>query len=513
MYDVTGAGGYQQHGASSTKKALRGFFGLSGSPDDDIIGVSASMTLKSLRQRSRDLYMGGAPLATSALNTITTNVVGNGLQLKARIDSQFLKLSDDEADDWQKNVEREFSLWCGECDAERNKDFGELQELAFISALISGDSFIALPMINYLGNVYGLKVLLIEADRIETPPGMEGDTNVRGGVRVDERGAPVEYYVLKKHPLDSRNYEQYQYDPYPAFGALSGRRNILHLTTFQRPGQKRGVPLLSPVIEQLKQLGRYTEAELMAAVINGMLTVFITSDIPSADGKMLGSGIPQNEQITDDGFGYELGNGSIIGLNPGEKIQESNPGRPNQAFDGFVTAICRQIGAAIELPFELLVKHFTASYSASRAALLEAWKYFRKRRVWLAKRFCQPIYEEWLAEAVATGRIEAPGFFEDKAIRMAYCGTEWYGPSPGQIDPEKEVNAAILRVENCFSTRDRETTELTGGDFEDNVRQRTREEKIIKEGGLEIVKNTPAAGNQPPANANPDDGGKVLDDK
>lgn len=64
-----------------------------------------------------------------------------------------------------------------------------------------------------------------------------------------------------------------------------------------------------------------------------------------------------------------------------------NPGRPNTAFDGFVVAICRQIGAALEIPYELLVKNFNASYSASRGALLEAWKMFRMYRTWLANDF------------------------------------------------------------------------------------------------------------------------------
>ena len=105
------------------------------------------------------------------------------------------------------------------------------------------------------------------------------------------------------------------------------------------------------------------------------------------------------------------------------------------------------------MPYELLIKHFTASYSASRAALLEAWKMFRMKRVWIASNFCQPIYEEWLTEAILKGRI---GSLKDSlmipAIKQAWCGVEWVGPSQGQIDPVKEANAAAIRVEQGFST-------------------------------------------------------------
>ena len=47
----------------------------------------------------------------------------------------------------------------------------------------------------------------------------------------------------------------------------------------ERIGQRRGVPFLAQVIEALKQLGRYTDAELVAAVVSGMFTVFIRKRI------------------------------------------------------------------------------------------------------------------------------------------------------------------------------------------------------------------------------------------
>ena len=223
-------------------------------------------------------------------------------------------------------------------------------------------------------------------------------------------------------------------------------------------------------------------------MVSGLFTAAITTengDVGTGFGEDAGAGMVTGTSVDDDiQADIKLGNGTVVALLPGEKIESVNPGRPNTAFDGFVLAISRQIGAALEIPVELLNKHFTASYSASRAALLEAWKHFRRQRDWLTTDFCQPIYEEWLTEAVARGRISAPGFFDDPAIRAAYCGAEWNGPSPGQIDPLKEVNAAILRVENGFSTRARETAELTGGDWNQNYRQRVREEQMMRDGGL-----------------------------
>jgi len=106
---------------------------------------------------------------------------------------------------------------------------------------------------------------------------------------------------------------------------------------------------------------------------------------------------------------------------------------------------------------------------------------FRMRRKWFANDFCQPIYEEWLAEAVARGRIYAPGFFDDPVIRAAYSKAEWHGPSQGQIDPLREATAALRRIDMEISTREREAAEMTGTDYNVNHRQRVKEETMRQE--------------------------------
>lgn len=467
--------GYSNHGASHSKKSLQGWMYRGGAPEDDI-----DDNIKTLRERSRDLYM-GTPIATGALKTLRTNVVGSGLRLKSNIDYEFLKLTEEEADKLEATIEREFELWAESinCDMARLNDFYELQQLSFLSQLMCGDTFVLLPFRKRAGTIYDLRIQLIEADRICDPPDKTYDDKISGGVECDEQGEIVAYHISKFHPLSGRMKSQNKWERIQVFGDKTGRRNILHLMESERIGQRRGVPILAPVIESLKQLGRYTDAELMAAVVSGMFTVFIENEKETNENSGLGESISFEEQIdSDDELSYELGNGAIWELAAGQKVKEVNPGRPNTAFEGFVSAICKQIGTALEIPHDLLLKQFNASYSASRAALLEAWKMFKMRRQWLANDFCQPIYEEWMCEAVARGRIYAPGFFDSPIIRKAYCKADWNGPTQGQLDPVKEANAAAIRVQNGFSTRAKETVELTGGNFNENHRQRVKEEKM-----------------------------------
>jgi len=88
------------------------------------------------------------------------------------------------------------------------------------------------------------------------------------------------------------------------------------------------------------------------------------------------------------------------------------------------------------------------------------------------------------------GRIKAPGYFSDPIIRQAYLDSEWYGPAPGQIDPAKEVDAAQQRVDGGFSTLQRETMELTGEDWESNIPQIRKEQRMMKEIGMRLAAPT-----------------------
>lgn len=469
--------GYSHYGASSTKKSLLGWDYYSGSWREDI-----NDNLSTLRQRSRDIYM-GVPIGRAAVNTMRTNVVGRGLMLKPTVDAEALGISSEKAKELEKKITREWAIWAesADCDMARLDNFYELQQLAFLNWLSSGDTLALLPVKPRRNQPYDLRVQLIEADRLSSPNYYDTyDNKIVGGVEIDLDGEVIAYHFSKHHPLSYAN-EQVEWQRVEAYGKRTGRKNVLHLMCRERIDQRRGVPFLAPIIESLRQIGQYTNAELVAAVVSGFFTVFIEKK-EDKEGEGIGSVLPREEQIdAEDETTLEMSPGSILELAEGETANAVNPGRPNENFSGFVEAICQQIGAALEIPYELLIKHFTASYSASRGALEEAWKMFKMYRTWLANDFCQPIYEEWLAEAVAKGRIKAPGFFADPLRHKAYCKAQWNGPARGLLNPVQEVNAAVVRVENGFSTRSTETMEMTGGDFYSNCDQLKQEEEVLKE--------------------------------
>jgi len=487
--------GYSTGGASTSKTSMRGWDWRGGSPTEDI-----HANLDVLRQRSRDLFMHGG-MARAAVNRLKDNSVGIGLRLRATPDRELLGtlgLSEEEIAVQARAMQREFELWAGSREASKEglDTFYELQGLAAVSWPISGDCFALLPMVRseIPGWPFELRVHLIEADRVRNAGGwlsptampLSGGGKVECGVEMDVLGRVVAYHVAAEHPL-SRKLGAALGDTarVPVRDVVTGRLNILHMLTRERPEQTRGLPYVSPVIERLKQLSRYNETELMAAVVASLFTVFVKSQNPT---NPFGESLPIEQKVTsgasDEDYHYELGPGIVQTLGLNEDISTATPGRPNAAYEAFVRAAATEIGAALNLPGEVILQRFEASYSASRAALLEAWKTFKGWRHGLIQNLCYPVYEELMWEAVLKARLDLPGFLDDAGIRQAWLRSEWHGPSMGQIDPLKEVTAAGMRIELGISTGAREAMELTGSDYDENIVRRGEEEAAREEAGL-----------------------------
>lgn len=480
-------------GASLSRRELTSWKPDAGSPDADSLE-----DLETLRGRCRDLAR-NTPYATGGIGTAVTNVVGSGLRLKSMLDREALGMGDEEADSWERQTEREWQIFSEsrEVDASRRLTFPGLCELAFRSVLDSGDLFVLLPSLARGDHPYRTKLQLIEADRCENPHGRPDTDELAGGVEIDRAtGAPVAYHFRTTHPGETKGTAaKWEWQKVDAF-SRNGRPRVLHLYRMLRPDQRRGIPFLAPIVLKLKQLDRYADSELQATVLNSFFTVFIKAH--ASEFGPLAPVADTGAARTDDDI--KLGSGVIAQLNPGEDIVSADPKRPNQSFEAFVNAVIRQVGSALEIPFEMLVKHFQSSYSASRAAMLEAWRFFLHRRAWLVTYLCQPTYELFLTEAVLSGRIVAPGFLTDVSLRRAYSKAQWIGPARGQIDEQREVGAARDRLEIGVSTLVQETAQLTGGDWEANHKQQVREKRMRERDGLEpgaAGAGSPASEEQP----------------
>lgn len=421
--------------------------------------------LPDLRSRSRDLERNDL-VGRGALRRVRTAVVGSGLEVRPQIDRETLGLSDVEVDRWERQAAREMALAAGTLDITGVQHWLDLQGMTFASVLASGDALVIRRWVEGQG-VYATRVQIVEGDRVSNPHHQADTPTLAGGVETDALGRVVAYHVRTTHPGDTGTIGA-EWQRIPAWDR-HGQRLAFLLYDRERPDQARGEPYLAPVVEAIKQLGRFAEAEVMAAVISAMFTVFVSSED--------GGGLVADPGNDAQG-GVELGNGAIVQLPDGSKVDFASPNRPNNEFSAFVEAVLRQIGMALELPYEVLVQHFTASYSASRAALEMAWQFFRRRRAWLARALCAPVYDWVIAEAVARERLAAPGFFDDSMIRAAYLRADWIGPARPSLDPVKDAMAADKWIGLGVKTRSEVTAEVTGGDWESKVAERRRERAL-----------------------------------
>ena len=469
--------GYSGGGASLNKKTLKSWTPQHLSAKSDI-----DRNLTTLRNRAHDLAT-NSPVGAAIIETFVSGVIGSGLRVFPRLNAAELGLTSEEARRWRRKVKQEFEIWAESCDFLRRNNFYELQQIAFQSSLIDGDAFCLFK--RRAGKPYSLKLHLVESARVSNPLGGDmiemvaaNGNRIVNGIETDRAGRLVAIHVSNRlwNEIDLTN-AVLKWQRVRVYGAETGLRNVLMIAKDTRCDQFRGVPLLAPVIESLKQLSRYADAELCSSIIRSFFSVFFTQQATNFNLNEI-SGREDKEEL--DISEYRLGSGTLNALPAGVDVKALDSAKNQSNFDAFTTSHLKQIGAAVNLPFEVLMKNFQSSYSASRAALLQAESEYRRRKAAFVNDFCAPIYEQFLMEAVALGRINAPGFFTDPIKKHLWSRADWYNQADKSIDAVKDVNAARLRLEAGLSTYSEEVAKLSGADFEDVYSQLAQERELIK---------------------------------
>jgi lambda family phage portal protein len=473
------------NGADGRQNWTRNFNPAFGNPDE-----LSLYDRPSLVARSQDQYRNN-PIYKGIIDTTDINSIGIGLRLQSTINRKVLGISDEVADEIEEDIETRFDNYASsvECDSFRRQNLYQMQELGFKSFCIDGDHF-ALPVrFKRTGSVSALKIMLLSSNRCQNPWVANTD-NMRDGIEFTPRGEPKNYWFTKREGFYTGDTD---FVKIPAFGKRTGRKNVLHIYKPDMIGQSRGIPLAAVILENLKQSDRYTKAELANAAVQALFTGFITSNRDDAmdDGLENTDKDPLNRRIQD----MILDSGVMYQLEEGEKVDFANPTRPQSGFVTFIEMQLKIICVGVNLPYEFLMKIFSSSFNASKAARIEAWRYFLNMRDFYSTLFLEPIYKEWLTEEVATGRINLQGFFDSHEIQNAYLSHEWLGSTQGMIDPVKETNAALLAIGGGLSSPQKESRKV-GTNFEKNVEQIRRANK--KSEGLSLAPfSLPAAQEEP----------------
>ncbi|MGW8256932.1 MAG: phage portal protein, partial [Thermoguttaceae bacterium] len=276
----------------------------------------------------------------------------------------------------------------------------------------------------------------------------------------------------------------------PAF-ASNGKRIMGHGFFAEYAGQQRGYTLLSAIIQELQNLTDFTTSEIKRAIAQSQIMGFVKPSQDKAASDVLGQFTQKIAQGTVSGTGGTIGTSSTesqeLGISPLFEATISQPGQmfintldggesitfpqmtsPSANFETFVTEFWTHLGAARSMPPEVMRMKFSSNYSASRAALLMYWQVIEIWRQELVTDFLGEVWEAWLDEEIAAGRVAAPGW-SDPRMRAAWLNATWFSLPLPHIDPKKEADAAKSWLEIGATNQEREARAHNGSSAAANI--------------------------------------------
>jgi len=433
--------------------------------------------------------------ASAIFRRLETKIINTGLRLRCAPSSDILSgiITEEVIQDWTGKTEALWEVWSRDrrlCSVRADKVFATLQREAFMAAMISGDCLCIVGL-----NDMGLPVIeLVDGLNVRQPVTA---STIRGhrivhGVELDGAGREVAYYVENENDIVKTPRRVDAYTP-------SGmRRAWLVRMTEGRINEVRGLPLLSVVMQNINELGKYLDSEQRAALVNSYVAMTHTrgEQTPVGTDPLKGAMYKTATVTTQAASGDQpeqkvefsrMGPGYLATqLAPGETITAHDTKRPNVNFAAFAEHCIKTMSYALEIPPEILMLSFNSNYSASRQSVLQLDEYIKKATQIFTTQFNQPIYELWLDGMVYSGRIVAAMYLRSLYdIRLfdilgAWRMTKWRGLPKTDIDTLKQVKSFVIAIQEGFATRDNIADEYFGSDFDDNVRRLTYENAALK---------------------------------
>jgi lambda family phage portal protein len=472
----------QYVGARSARPNTRGWHPRAQSPDSDTVGDQ-----RTLRARARDAVR-NMPLAASVVLTFKACVIGPGLLPAPMLDREFLGLSESQADAIETALMRHYLAWATSrwSSFDGAMPFAAQQRLAHAGRMINGDHWVIVRRRQMPGLPYSLSLQHIEADLVSTPRSESTNPRIVDGVEFDENAVAIAIHVADAYPQDASGTGPKTWARVPIFADDADRtRMVWHCADLDRAGQSRGVTRFAAGLETLRGSSEFADNVLTAALNSTIFTTLFKSprgtqllpDLVAVDPVTKLPVVAEDDRPDTARAAIPLGSGNTASIFDDEDIKQIESQHPSPLFAPFDEAQTKRFCASTGLPYELVLRSFTASFSASKGAVNEGWKVIRLERSTDVGAFCAPSYRMLVSELAALGLVDMPGFFTDPLRREAWLSHQWVGPVPGHLNPAQEATAAETRVRMLLTTLEQETAEYNGASWERNHGQQAKERR------------------------------------
>lgn len=447
-------------GASRRDAARRDLTEFSGwNPPLDFAGSTYRNDWEAVTGRARNLDENNGWI-NGGLDRRVESVIGENIRLSAQPSHVLLRRDYEWRMAWTADVQERFKVWSNDIhhrnDVRKKLTFGAQARLAYLTYVRDGQVAAEIRDLQR-GIANPTAVLLVEPERIETPPEMKAaeSPSLRDGIAFDENGAPQGYWVRNGHPNDPLSrFEGTRYTFIPAQGR-TGRARFVHVFSPRRIEQNIGISKLAEVMLPAKMLDRVDRAEVNAALKSAIFSLFIKA--PGTTEDIAASLAPAGKQTQIDPWiaayidqrkknPVVVDGAQVNHLLPDEDVVTPERSSPNTNYPDFARFILQKVAGSLGVSYPQLSQDWAGiNYSSARALLNELWRSFLQDRRFFTQHFLTPIYAAWLEWEVANGDVKVPGgpanFYRNKT---AICMAEWIGPGRGSVDPLKEANANNL---------------------------------------------------------------------
>ena len=392
-----------------------------------------------LRARTRDVLRNN-PHANAACESFVANLIGTGIKPSSLFT---------EDKDLREAIMKLWLDWTDECDADGIADLYGMQTIVARALFEAGECFIRYRNRRVSDDfLVPMQVQLLESDMCPYWMNQKADNGnwIMNGIELDFLGRRAAYWFYPIHPGDMPIEQVTSMDPVRVPAS-----EVLHIFKCTRPGQMRGVPLITPSLIRLFFLDQYDDAELERKRIAAMFAGFVTS--PAPEDVIPVDGLDTTSE--QEGIGLSgLEPGTLQTLLPGEDIKFSEPADVGGTYEAYQYRQQLAVFGALGIPYSLCTSDLRrANYSSLRGSIVE---YRRKLEQFQHNVFvfqmCQPIYRRWLDTAVLAEAL--PISSSDYLLRQAdYQRCKWIPQRNDWVDPLKDRQAEKLAVDSGFKSR------------------------------------------------------------